>query len=97
MHQETELLPVHPVSYKFRFNSRFSTELRIVSRFSLIEMRKWRLLSDPSKTKFVVFGVVVVVVVIVVVVSEVVSKLLSFRVILSELLSFILRLSLSFS
>jgi len=93
VHQETESLTVHPVSYKVRFNSRFSTELRIVSKFSLIEMRKWRLLSDPSKTKFeVVVGVVVVVVV-----SEVGSELLSFRVILSELLSFILRLSLSFS
>ena len=95
MHQKTESLTVHPVSYKFRFNSRFSTELRIVFRFSLIEMRKWRLLSDPSKTKFeVVVGIVVVVVVVV---SEVVSELLSFRVILSELLAFILRLSLSFS
>ena len=97
MHHETESLTVHPVSYKFRFNSRFSTELRIVFRFSLIEMRKWRLLSDPSKTKFEVVVGIVVVVVVVVVVSEVVSELLSFRVILSELLAFILRLSLSFS
>ena len=99
MHQEKESLTVPPVSYRFSFNSRFSTELRIVSRFSLIEMRKWRLLLDPSKTKFeVVFGVAVVEVVVVVVVSEVVSGLLSsFRVILSESLSFILRLSLSSS
>lgn len=99
MHQEKESLTVPPVSYRFSFNSRFSTELRIVSRFSLIEMRKWRLLLDPSKTKFeVVFGAVVVVVVVVVVVSEVVSELLSsFRVILSESLSFIMRLSLSSS
>ena len=97
MHQEKESLTVPPVSYRFSFNSRFSTELRIVSRFSLIEMRKWRLLLDPSKTNFeVVFGAVVVVVVVVV--SEVVSELLSsFRVILSESLSFILRLSLSSS
>ena len=39
LYQETESLTVHPISYKFRFNSRFSTELRIVSRFLLIEMR----------------------------------------------------------